>query len=122
MKKRTFLFLMALAVAVALCWAAPAADQVTLEVLNPRGEVPALPALALRPRVSDLSGKKIALIDNGKPGARNLLDAVQEILKQRYPTATIIATRKKGGLLSDAKEWYPEAVKEFDTFVFGVGD
>ncbi len=107
--------------AVFLC-AGPAMAQVSLEVLNPRGEVPPPPSLGLRPRVADLAGKKIALIDNGKPGAKNFLDAVQELLKQRYPTATIVSTRKKGGLLSDAKDWYPEAVKEFDTFVFGVGD
>ena len=106
-----------------LCCVNPVAAQVTLEVLNPRGEITPPPVMGIRPRVADLVGKKIALIDNTKAGARNFLDAVQELLKQKYPTAVFLAPPKpEGRVLQDTKDWYPEVVKQFDTFIFGVGD
>jgi len=50
---------------------------VTLEVLNPRGEIPPPPTMGIRPRVADLREKTIGLCDNGKFGADNLLDAIE---------------------------------------------
>lgn len=61
-----------------------------LEVMNPRGEIPPPATVRINPRVSELSGKKIALVDNGKFGANNFLDALADMLKQRYPKATVV--------------------------------
>ena len=57
--------------------------------LNPQGAIE-LPASAglVNPRVSDLAGKKIAIIWDGKKGGDNFCVAVEELLKTKYPTAT----------------------------------
>ena len=60
---------------------------VTLEVLNPRGEIKALPVLAPAPRVTDLAGKKIGIYWIGKAGGNNFWDEIEQLLKAKFPTA-----------------------------------
>ena len=62
--------------------------------MNPRGEIPPPPTSGINPRVSSLAGKKIVLVDNGKFGADNFLNVVAQILKQKYPDATIVMDPK----------------------------
>ena len=69
--------------------AGPADEKVTLELLNPMGVIEPEPYLALNPRLSDYSGKKIALVHNIKPGVPQLFDILEEMLKQKYPGVTI---------------------------------
>jgi hypothetical protein len=66
--------------------------------------------------VTDLAGKKIAIIWDGKKGGDNFCAAVEELLNERYPTATTF--RLVWGD-ADAAE---KAKKEMDTFIYGVGD
>ena len=90
-----------------------------LKVLNPRGIIESLPVTAPNPRVTDLSGKRVGLYWNSKPGLDNFYRVFEELLKKKYPTAT--TTWLKGAFLirdEDAKAWQ----KEIDTFVYGVGD
>jgi hypothetical protein len=97
----------------------PAHAEVTLEVLNPRGEIKPPPALAPVPRLPDLSGKRIGIYWNRKAGGNNFWDVVEEQLKEKFPTAKII--RFDGGF--DPGEKRVAAIsKEADTFLYGVGD
>jgi hypothetical protein len=92
---------------------------VELELLNPRGVVEPQLALAPVPRVTDLAGKRVGLYWNNKPGLDNFYTVFEELLKEKYPTAT--ATLLRGAFEirdEDADAW----VKEIDTFVYGVGD
>ena len=107
----------------ALVSAGAASAQATLEVMNPRGEVPPPPTLGISPRVSSLDGKKIVLIDNGKFGADNFLEVVGKMLKDRYPTATIVLYPKPSAqTITNLPKWYPTVKQQGDLFVFGVGD
>ena len=101
-----------------------AGAQVTLEVLNPRGVTPPPPTYSLQPRLPDLSGKKIALCENGKMGATVFFDALEEALKEKFPTITILRMPKPQGsrFAFDAKEWYPEVARQSDAFIYGMGD
>src|SRR5487761_446355 len=84
-------WLLGAAVACAgLFLAAAASAQVTLEVMNPRGEIPPPKTVGISPRGRSLDGKKIVLIDNGKYGASNFLDALADMLKEKYPKATVV--------------------------------
>ncbi len=58
--------------------AGPAKEKVTLELLNPMGVIEPEQNLALRPRLSDYSGKKIALVHNIKPGVLSRALAIRE--------------------------------------------
>jgi hypothetical protein len=96
----TLLLIAALAAIVGRVDAASA--PVTLEVLNPRGEITPPAVTGIRPRIASLAGKKIALIDNTKAGARNFLNALQDLLEQRYPAAAFTAPPKpEGRILQD---------------------
>jgi hypothetical protein len=96
---------------------------IQLEVMNPRGEIPAPPTLGINPRVSELSAKKIVLIDNGKFGANNFLEALAGMLKEEYPNATIVMYPKPAAqTITNLPQWYPTVKQQGDLFVFGVGD
>jgi len=85
--------------------------------LNPQGilEIPA-PSGLVNPRVKDLAGKKIGIIWDGKKGGDNFCIAVEELLKERYPSATTFR------LVWGDAEAAAKAKKEMDTFIYGVGD
>jgi len=124
MNKRLNWLLFSMSLAWTFCWADLAGAQVTIEVLNPRGIVPPPPLHGLQPRLPDLSGKRIALCENGKLGATVFFDALEEALKQKFPAITILRMPKPQGsrFAFDAKEWYPEVARQSDAFIFGMGD
>jgi len=94
-----------------------------LEVMNPRGEIPPPATLGISPRVPDLSGKRLVLVDNGKFGASNLLDVLADMLKEKYPKATIVMYPKPAAqTITDLPKWYPTVRQQGDLFIFGVGD
>jgi hypothetical protein len=110
-------------VCASLFLAGAAAAQVTLEVMNPRGEIPPPPTRGINARVSSLAGKKIVLVDNGKFGADNFLNVIAQILKQKYPDATIVMDPKPSAqTITDLPKWYPTVKQQGDLFIFGVGD
>jgi hypothetical protein len=99
------------------------AAAVKLAVLNPRGEIPPPPTFGIRPRVADLAGKKIGLCDNGKFGANFFLDALEGMLKRKYPSASIVRLPKPAAqTITLTKDWYPEVAAQVDTFIFATGD
>jgi hypothetical protein len=94
-----------------------------LEVMNPRGEIPPPPTLGINSRMSDFAGKKLVLVDNGKFGASNFLDVLAEMLKHKYPKASIAMYPKPSAqTITDLPKWYPTVKQQGDLFVFGVGD
>jgi len=123
MRKNANWFLAVALVIAALCATGMASAQVTIEVMNPRGEIPPPKTLGISPRGGSLDGKKIVLIDNGKYGASNFLDVLAAMLKQKYPTATVVMYPKPAAqTITDLPKWYPTVKQQGDLFVFGVGD
>lgn len=57
--------------------------KVTLEVMNPRGEVESLPGATLSPRLDTLVGKRVGILFNGKPGGKMLMPHIETALKSR---------------------------------------
>jgi predicted GTPase len=123
MKRNTNSLLSAALLVCGLFLAATASAQVTLEVMNPRGEIPPPKTVGISARGGSLDGKKIVLIDNGKYGASNFLDALAGMLKQKYPTATVVMYPKPAAqTITALPKWYPTVKQQGDLFVFGVGD
>jgi hypothetical protein len=123
MKTNSNWFLAAALFAGGLCAAATASAQVTLEVMNPRGEIPPPKTLGISPRGGSLDGKKIVLVDNGKYGASNFLDALADKIKEKYPKAIVVMYPKPAAqTITDLPKWYPTVKQQGDLFVFGVGD
>jgi hypothetical protein len=113
-----------------LCWGrfSVGAGNVTLEVLNPLGEIEPPPTLGLNPRSPDLNGKTIALMDNWKTGGVYLQDRFEELLKKRFPEVKVLRTTKPQGregggrLIYSADPWYPEVAKSADAFIYTIAD
>jgi len=123
MNRNTSWFLTVALAVSGLCLPSTASAQVALEVMNPRGEIPPPKTLGISARGGNLDGKKIVLIDNGKYGASNFLDALADKLKQKYPGATIVMDPKPAAqTITDLPKWYPTIKQQGDLFVFGVGD
>ncbi|MGA8011047.1 MAG: hypothetical protein WB949_01325 [Candidatus Acidiferrales bacterium] len=123
MKSQSNWLLGAAVACASLFLAGSAAAQVTLEVMNPRGEIPPPKTLGISPRGGNLDGKKIVLIDNGKFGADNFLNVVAQLIKQKYPGATVVMYPKPSAqTITALPKWYPTVKQQGDLFVFGVGD
>jgi hypothetical protein len=119
MKKQINWVLLGVSMLVALWWAGPFAAQVSLELLNPRGEIKPPPTFAPTPRVADLAGKKIGIYWNGKSGGNNFWDVAEELLKEKFPTATILRYK---GPFDLGEKVAGTLAKEVDIFIYGVGD
>jgi hypothetical protein len=102
--------------------APPAIAAVTLEVHNPRGEIAAVPVRGILPRLNNLDGKKIALVDNGKAGADYFLDAIEELVKTRLPGVTILRFKKPGGSVAFVPQFYAAVAQKCDAFILATGD
>lgn len=89
---------------------------------TPRGEIETKRIFAPAARIPDLSGKRIALVHNKKAGADTFLTAVEEILKQKYPTATFLPGYTTEINLAREPEFYDEVAGSADAFIFGAGD
>jgi hypothetical protein len=121
-------FLVAL-FSMAFCSFFPAISaEVTLEVLNPLGEVAPPPTLGINPRVPDWNGKTVALMDNWKTGGVFLQDRFEELLKKNFPDIKILRTTKPQGregggrLIYSAESWYPAVAKSADAFIYTIAD
>jgi hypothetical protein len=91
----------------------------TLEVLNPRGEVDPPTTLGISPRVTTLAGKRIGLYDNGKEGFADFLNVIEKLLKEKYPTATIV---RFNGAFDCGDALAAKIAKGVDTVLYGSGD
>jgi hypothetical protein len=125
MKNRLVAVFLLLAAALVFCGystAKPPSEKVTLELLNPMGVIEPEPTLALRPRLSDLAGKKIALVNNIKPGVPQLFNVLEELLKQKYPGIIILRGYKPGPNAQAQEEHFQQIAKECDAFIYAMGD
>jgi hypothetical protein len=125
MKNKLWAVLLLLAAGMFLCGRSTAQsknEKVTLELLNPMGVLEPEQNLALRPRISDYAGKKIALVHNIKPGVPQLFDILEEMLKQKYPGVTIQRGFNPGIQAQAQEEHFQEIAKGCDAFVYAMGD
>jgi len=92
---------------------------VTLEVLNPRGEIEPPPTLAPAARITDLEGKRVGLYWNGKVGTDVFFDTVEKLLKDKFPTIKVM---RYVGAFDPGDALAVKIAKEVDTVINGVGD
>jgi hypothetical protein len=89
-----------------------AGNHVFLEVLNPRGVLPSIPPSSLTaPRLDSLEGKRI-LLSGGKPDSIVFFDALEELLKERYPTLNIV--HRASSTVTEGEKY------DFDAWIEGV--
>ncbi len=91
----------------------------TLKVLNPRGERESSVVRGVSPRLASLEGRRIGLYWNGKPDGDYYWDTIEDLLRKKFPTATVARYNGPGDL---GEAFAAQIAKEVDTFLYGVGD
>ena len=92
---------------------------VSLELLNPRGEIEPPPVYSPSPRLPSLSGKKIGMYSNGKQGVDHFFTAIEELLKQRYADIT---TKRLTGAFEIRDGEVDDFISDIDGFIYAIGD
>ncbi len=80
---------LALAVVSFQTAAAQTAQPFSLKVYSPEAEVQKPPEVKMAPRLGDLAGKKIGIINNTKAGADKVQPYLEAALKKLYPTVQL---------------------------------
>lgn len=91
-----------------------------MDILNPVPSTPRAAVTPLAPRLRDLRGKRIGILDNSKPNADALLGRVAELLVERTGAAEIVRWRKPGASIPAAD--HDAVAASADVFVTGSAD
>lgn len=78
--------------------------------------------LELAPRRADLSGSRVGLLENGKQNARQFLEDVADVLRERYGAGEARLRRKENFAQPAAPELIDDLSRESDLVVIGIGD
>jgi hypothetical protein len=90
-------------------------------VLNPLGQPPAIERVPMAPRMSDLDGKTIYIVDIGFSATHQLLTELQDLLKIKYPNTTWILRNKSGTYFNDDPKLWAEIKEKGHGMIMGVG-
>jgi hypothetical protein len=96
----------------------------TSAILDPTGrsDKAAATGLRLAPRPADLSGATVGLLENGKQNARQFLEDVADILRERYGAGEARLRRKENFAQPAPPELIDQLSSESDLVVIGIGD
>jgi hypothetical protein len=92
-----------------------------VRITDPSGTEPDVTGLAAAPRPDDLTGRRVAVLDNGKPNAGHVVRTLAEHLTRRFGAQAPVAAGK--ALASrPAPDEVLAGFRGFDAAVVGVGD
>ncbi len=93
----------------------------TMPVYDPRGVVEAAPVTSA-PRVKQLEGLRLGLLDNTKWNANKLLRGVRDRLAEKHAFSAVNYYRKESFSLAAAPELVAEIAANNDVVVTAIGD
>ena len=97
------------------------AQESKITVLNPLGQPPAIERVPMAPRISDLGGKTIYIVDIGFSATHQLLTELRDLLTERYPDTTWIVRNKIGTYFNDDPKLWEEIQEKGHGMIMGVG-
>ncbi|MEK7214905.1 MAG: hypothetical protein AAB289_04855 [Chloroflexota bacterium] len=92
----------------------------TLVILDPLGEV-AVTDHPLAPRLRDLRGKTLGIIDNGMPGSNDILSTLADMMRETEGIKEVIVRIKPNVSRPAPPEIVNELVARCDFVICGVG-
>ena len=93
----------------------------SISVYDPRGVVEAAP-LATAPRVKQLEGLRLGLLDNTKWNANKLLRGVRDRLSRKHAFSAVNYYRKQSFSLAAAPELLAQIASDNDIVLTAIGD
>jgi hypothetical protein len=97
------------------------AQDAKITVLNPRGILPPIKRIPMSPRMANLDGKTIYVVDTRYPRTREFMEELVKLLKERYPKTSWILRDKFGGYVDDDPKLWAEVKEKGHGIVMGVG-
>lgn len=94
----------------------------TIRLVDPTGGTDALRTVARAPRLPDLRGKRLGLLDNSKSGSEAILRGIAEILDQEFAWADVFHVTKHSASLPPKPEVLEALHRRADVVIAGVGD
>lgn len=89
----------------------------SFEILSPWAEADPVPLKGLAPRLDNLAGKRIGLLQNNKRAGGPILDVAERKLKERFPDAEF--SRFRGNTFS-VSELEKNRLPEFEDWIKSV--
>ena len=99
----------------------PNPEKAKVTVYNPLGQPPAIKRVPMAPRIDDLKGKTIYIVDTGFTDTHQLFTEMQKLLKERYPQTTFIVRKKIGTYFENDPDLWNEIKEKGDGMIMGVG-
>jgi hypothetical protein len=90
-------------------------------VLNPLGQPPAIARVPMAPRIDNLKGKTIYIVDIGFTDTHQLFTEMQKLLAEKYPQTTWIVRTKIGTYFDDDPKLWAEIKDKGHGMIMGVG-
>ncbi len=88
---------------------------------QPRDTAEALGARKMAPRLDNLEGKTVYLVNTGFAGSKEFMEEVQGWFTRNQPAVKTELVHKKTSMFTDDPELWAEIKKNGDAVVFGVG-
>ena len=91
------------------------------ELVDPTTQ-PLVASFSVAPRLMDIRGKRIGLIDDSKTNAKELLEDLASILEDRFETSVAMYHRKPSASKPADPQVVDQMAKECDGAIVAVGD
>jgi hypothetical protein len=121
MNRKALATLIAAFFAVPLFFVIAPAQEPKITVLNPLGQPPAIARVPMAPRIDNLDGKTIYIVDIGFTDTHQLFTEMQSLLSRRYPKTTWVVKTKVGTYFDDDPKLWSEIKEKGQGMIMGVG-
>jgi hypothetical protein len=121
MNRKIFATLFVVFFAVSLFCSIAPAQEPKITVLNPVGQPPAIARVPMAPRIDNLDGKTIYIVDIGFTDTHQLFTEMQSLLSQKYPKTTWVVKTKVGTYFDDDPKLWSEIKEKGHGMIMGVG-
>jgi hypothetical protein len=92
-----------------------------MQALNPKGAPPPVMLVPMAPRLDNLEGKTVYLVDTGFMGGGTLLLEMQAWFKQNMPTVTTVFRKKAGSYMEEDPPLWKEIKEKGNAAIMAVG-
>ena len=97
------------------------AQEAKITVFNPLGQPPAIARVPMAPRITNLEGKTIYIVDVGFTDTHQFFTEMQKLLSERYPKTTWLVRTKIGTSFDDDPKLWAEIKEKGHGMIMGVG-
>ena len=120
MKSKTCL-LLAVTLTIFLLSGLLSAQEPKLTVLNPLGQPPPINKIPMAPRIDNLDGKTIYIVDINFTDTHQLFTEMQKLLSEKYPKTKWEVRRKIGSYSENDPKLWAEIKEQGHGMIMGVG-